>query len=525
VRIALISLLGFCSVAAAELRFCLRTDPKTFDPLLAAEEASETIRYLTCGVLIRFNRQTQQLQPELATSWKVRDGGRRVDFVLRKGVLFSDGTPFGPADVVTAIGRLMTPGLRSAIADNFRSGRGEVKAQANGSDGVSVLFSTPAAGVELLFDQLAISSAKSKDAVLGPFMFADYKSGQYVRLKRNPHYWKRDGNGARLPYAESIRLDIQTNRESEFLRFRRGELHLIDKLEPEMFDRLRKEMPSAAIDAGASLDSEFFWFNQKFDAPLPEHKRAWFGSMRFRRALSAAIQREDMIRLAYRGYARPAAGPVSQSNELWFNRNLRADRYDPHAALRLLREDGFRLDGQILRDRTGNAVEFSLITNAGSKTRTQLAAILQQDFKKIGIQLNITALEFQSLIERITRTHQYDACLLGLTNIEVDPNGQMNVWLSSSTHHAWNPGQKTPSTPWEAEIDGLMKLQATAMDLQARKKAFDRVQEIVSEQAPIVYLVHPHVLVAVSPAVRGAAPSALPPHVYWNAEYLAVKSR
>src|SRR5215204_3193229 len=96
-----------------ELRFCVRADPKTLDPLLAAEEVSETIRFLTGGVLIRFNRQTQRLEPELATSWKVSRDGRRIDFELRSNVRFSDGTPFGPADVVATIRRLMTPGLQS----------------------------------------------------------------------------------------------------------------------------------------------------------------------------------------------------------------------------------------------------------------------------------------------------------------------------------------------------------------------------------------------------------------------------
>ena len=97
-------------------------------------------------------------------------------------------------------------------------------------------------------------------------------------------------------------------------------------------------------------------------------------------------------------------------------------------------------------------MEFSLITNAGSKTRTQTGTILQEDLMKIGIRLNFVPIEFQSLIERITQTAQYEACLLGLTNVEVDPNGQMNLWLSSGTHHAWNPGQTKPATPWEAEI-------------------------------------------------------------------------
>jgi ABC-type transport system substrate-binding protein len=77
-------------------------------------------------------------------------------------------------------------------------------------------------------------------------------------------------------------------------------------------------------------------------------------------------------------------------------------------------------------------------------------------------------------------------------------------------------------TSWEDEIDRLMQGQHTARDPAARKKAFDSVQEIVAEQAPAVFLVFPDVLVAVSPLVRNAAPSPLPPHLYWNIEYLSI---
>ena len=508
-----------------ELRFCLRADPKTFDPLLSTEEASETIRYLTNGVLIRFNRSTQQLQPELAESWKVRDGGSRIDFKLRRGVRFSDGSEFDAQDVIATIGRLRDPALRSPVADTFRRGSGQVSAVADGSHSVSIRLSAPIAGLEQLFDGLAILSSgggEPQRAVLGPFVVQEHRSGQYVLLRRNPHYWKKDRDGRRLPYLDAIRLDIQANRESELLRFRRGELHLIEKLEPEAFDRLRRETPDAAVDAGPSLSSEFLWFNQNPAAPVPAHKQQWFRSRLFRRAISLAVNREDMIRLVYRGRAGAAVGPVSPSNRAWFNEKLRAPKHDPAEALRLLAQDGFRLDGQTLRDRAGNPVEFSLVTNAGSRPRTQLGTLVQQDLRKIGIRLNFTPLEFQSLIDRITRTQDYEACLLGFNNIEPDPNAQMNVWLSSSTHHAWYPGQKTPATEWEAEIDRLMRAQAAAPRHADRRKAFDRVQEIACEQAPIVYLVHPGTLLAVSPSVRNAAPTVLPPFTYWNAEYLAL---
>jgi peptide/nickel transport system substrate-binding protein len=227
-----------------------------------------------------------------------------------------------------------------------------------------------------------------------------------------------------------------------------------------------------------------------------------------------------MVRLVYRGYASPAIGPVSASNKVWFNRNVKAPVQDTKHALRLLNADGFRLQDDVLKDSAGNSVEFSLITNAGSKTRTQLGSIIQQDLSKIGIRVNLITLEFQSLIERITKTNNYEACLLGLTNVEVDPNSQMNIWTSSGTHHAWNPRQKTPATAWEAEIDLRMREQASATNTAARKKAFDRVQEIIAAEAPIVYLVHPNVLAGVSPWVRNASVSALPPHLYWNVEHL-----
>ena len=510
--------------SGGELRFCLRADPKTFDPLLAEEEPSDAVRFLTGGVLIRFNRQSQQLEPELAASWTVRDHGKRIDFVLRRNLRFSDGTPFGPADVVAVIRRIMDPNLHSGIADSFRSAGGDIRAEPSGPDQVSMFFSAPVAGVELLFDQLAISSSRTgtpQNAVLGPFMLAEHKGGQYVLLRRNPYYWKTDSSGKKLPYLDSVRIDIQANRETELLRFRRGELQLFDKLEPEAYQRLHKEAPSTVRNAGPSLDAEFFWFNQAPDAPFPEYKRKWMQSKLFRRAVSAGVNRDDIVRLVYRGYARPAAGPASPANSLWVNSKLTPQRYDPQLARKLLQEDGFRLDGESLRDRDGNAVEFSLITNAGSTTRTQIGTMLQQDLKKIGIRLNFTPIEFQSLIERITRTQQYEACLLGLSNTEIDlPNSQMNVWLSSGALHAWNPKELKPVTSWEAEIDQLMQTQHTEMDRKARKAAFDRVQELIAEQAPIVYLVHPDVLVAVSPAVRNAAPSALPPHLFWNIESL-----
>ncbi len=512
--------------SGGELHFCLHGEPKTFNPLLVEEEASETIRYLTGGVLIRLNRQTQALEPGLAVSWKVGQEGRRIAFHLRSGLHFSDGTPFTAEDVAYTMKALMDPQLHSPTGDSFRSGEGQVDVQIPSSESVVVTFSAPVAGLERLFDQVAILSAhspKKEMAVLGPFYVADYSPGSSVLLRRNPNYWKKDKEGKPLPYLDSIRLDIQRNRDIELLRFRRGEIHLINALDAESFDRLQKEMPAVAHDAGPGLDSEQIWFNQVPSAPLPEHKKSWFRSTEFRKAISMAINRADLCRIVFGGHAHSALGPVSPANQFWFNSSLPAPQYDSSGAIRLLAQAGFRLEGGTLFDSSGSRVEFTVITNAGNRSREQMVTMIQQDLSQIGIKVNLVTLDFPSLIERITRTYDYEACLLGLVNTDLDPNSQMNVWLSSAENHQWNPKQSKAATMWEAELDRLMHSQASATSDKKRKADWDKVQQIVAEQQPFIYLVNKDAMSAISSAVADSSPSVLDPHAFWNAELLRLK--
>ena len=516
---------GAAAQGGGELRFCLRSEPKTFDPLKVEDDASESIRYLTGGVLVRMNRQTQVLEPGLAQSWKVSKDGRGIAFKLRSGIAFSDGTPFSAEDVAYTVQQLMDPALHSPTGDSFRSGPGNVETKIISPTQISITFPAAVAGLDRLFDQVAIVSAhspKKEMAVLGPFVVADYKAGASVLLKRNPNYWKSDAQGRKLPYLDSIELDIQPNRDVEMLRFKRGEIDLINSLDSEYFDKLAATSPQQVHDAGPSLDSEQMWFNEVAKAPIPAYKRAWFRSQNFRRAISEAINRDDLSRVVFHGHAQPAVGPVSPANKFWFNGKLKAEPYSPDAALKTLQADGFHLDSGVLKDRDGNAVVFSIITNAGNKSREQMAVMIQEDLQKIGVHVNVVTLDFPSLIARMTQTFDYEAILLGLTNVDLDPNGEMNLWLSSSDNHQWNPQQKTPETSWEAEIDKLMRTQASSADAGKRKEAFDRVQEIVYEQAPFIFLINKNALSAVSTTVHGAHPVILHPQTFWNAEQLTV---
>ena len=506
-----------------ELHFCLHGEPKTFNPVLVDDEASENIRYLTGGVLIRLNRETQALEAALATSWSLSRDRRTITFHLRNGIYFSDGTKFTSEDVAHTMRLVMDPETHSPTGDAFRSGQGTVEVKTPAPDTAVITFPAPIAGLERLFDQVAIVSAhslKKEMAVLGPFYVSDYKAGSYVLLRKNPNYWKHDAQGHSLPYVDTLRLDIQRNREIELLRFRRGELQLINRLDAEQFEQLRKENPQEARNAGTGLDAEELWFNQTPSAPLPAYKKAWFQMTEFRKAMSLAINRADLARIVYQGYAKPAYGPVSPSNRSWFSTALEEPKHDPQRALALLTKAGFRHQNEVLKDVAGNRVEFTIVTNSGNAAREKMATMIQQDLSEVGIQVKVVTLDFPSLMERMTRTFDYEACLLGLVNTDLDPNGVMTVWLSSGENHQWNPNQKTPATAWEAEIDDLMRGQATAATEKERKAKFDRVQQIVAEQQPFIYLVNKDVLVALSPAVQGASPVVLSPQAFWNAETL-----
>jgi len=433
-----------------------------------------------------------------------------------------DGTPFTAGDVAYTMRVLMDPNLHSPTGDAFRAGSGPVQTIDHGRFEIAVTFPEAIAGVARLFDQVAIMSQSSRlreRAVLGPFFIAEHKAGSYILLARNTNYWKTD-HGRRLPYLDAVRLEIQQNREAELLHFRRGQIDLISPVDPDQFEQLAAEDRASVVDAGPTLEGELMWFNMNSAAPIPAFRKDWFRSRNFRLAISHAIHRDDLSRMVYHGHAQAGIGPFSPANLFWFNRSLRPQAFDLEQARRLLAADGFHNDGRSLLDRAGHPVEFSVVTNAGNPSRERIAAMLQQDLTALGIRLNIVTLDFPSLIERISKSFQYESCLLGLINVDLDPDAQMAVWMSAASNHQWNPNQKSPETVWEAEIDRLMREQATTSNANRRKALFDRVQQIVTDEDPFLYLVYKNALMAVSHRLRNLSPSILRPQALWNVDRL-----
>jgi len=520
-----------CAAQAAprlpgELAWILGYDPKTFDPAKVDDIDSETVRYLTGGVLLRINRLTQKVEPRLAQSWNLSPDGKIIVFKMRPGLRFSDGSSLTSRDAAWSIRRVLLPATAAPVADEFVN-PGGVRVETPDPATVIVHLPQRVIGIAKVFDEIAIEPADRPSegrVTSGPFVVADYLRSQYVRLRRNPDYWENGSNGVSIPYASGVRLDIVNNPEQEIRLFLRGEYDLIDHISPDYFELLRKKAPSTVRDLGPSLNTEQMWFNQSPAAPLPAWERSWFQQRAFRVAVSEAIHRDDLARIAYQGHATPAYSFISPANRIWYNQNLSAPHTDITAARAALARAGFRWVGSRLEDAAGHPVRFSILTNAGNAARQKMATLIQQDLAALGMEVNVVALDFPALVERLMHSQDYEACLLGLENVDPEPNAMMNVWLSSSPNHQWNPSEKIPATPWEAEIDHDMNLQATSLADTVRRQAIDRVQQIVADQQPFIYLVYPNVLVAVSPRIEGVEPAVLEPELIWNVEQLRLGS-
>ena len=525
-------------VSGGDLTVAQRSELKTLNPLVALDAPSREVISRINGDLIDVNRQTQQPEPALAESWRTSADGRQLVLKLRHGLRFSDGIPFDSDDVLFSFQLYLDETLRAPQRDLLIVGGRPMQVRAIDPYTVALQFSGTYAGVERLLDGIpmlpkhllaraykegrldrewALNTKPEEIAGMGPFRFKKYDAGQQITLESNPYYWKEDQRGQRLPYLNALNFVFAGSDDGQVARFMSGEADVINSLGTTSFNMLRhsgQAREDRLADLGPGLDYTFLTFN--FAVPL-------FRNIDFRRAISSAIDRDAIARLAYAGLATPLAGHVTPANKLWRNADLRVPKHEPVEARKILSDAGFAWghDGKLV-DRKGIPVHFSIITPANNKERVQTATLIQYDLGRIGIDVQIVPLEFRAVVDRVTHTRQFDACVLSLGGGDGDPNSELNVWLSSGSMHVWEPEQRQPATAWEAEIDGLMRKQMSMLDDRERKKLYDRVQEIVAQQLPIICLVSPHVLVASKSKILNFQPALFESHTLWNADVLAL---
>lgn len=524
-----------------------RSEPKTLNWAVAADSGSREVLQCLMADLIHINRQSLATEPALAKSWKVSHNGLHWELELRQGIKFSDGHPFDADDVVFTFQAILDERVHSPQRALLMLEDKPIGVRKLDTYRVAFDLPQPYSVPDRLFDGIFIlprhkleaawkqgkladawplSTRPSEIAGLGPFRLKEYVAGQRITFERNPYYWKVDRAGAQLPYLAELVFLFAGNEDNQVLRFQAGESDIINRVGARNFaalERDRKRRGYELVSAGGSLEYNFLFFNlgdlPAGIAPQIAAHQAFLRRTSFRQAVSAAIDRNAIVRLVYLGRAVPLAGPVPPGNKAWVNTTLPAPTRSVERARQLLAADGFKWNREgALADPGGRPVEFSILTSNSNPERAQMATLIQDDLKQIGMRVNVVQLEFRSLLERVQRTREYEACVLSLASADADPNPDMVVWLSGGGNHVWNPGQKTPATPWEAEIDRLMRRQIVTRGYAERKRLFDRVQAIVVENQPLVPLVSPDLLAGAKKDLANFQPSLIEPYTLWNIE-------
>jgi len=530
-----------------------RAEPKTLNPVTATDAVSREVTGRLMGDLIEINRSSQQTEPALAKSWEISPDGRTFTLQLRKGIRFSDGHPFDADDVLFSFSVYMDEAVESPQRDLLIIDGKPIAVTKLDQYTVRFVLPRPYAAAERLFDGLAIlpkhllekpyreghfvqawslNTQAAEIAGLGPFRFKQYVAGQRIVLERNPYYWKVDHDNQRLPYLDEMVFLFVGTEDAQVMRFEAGETDIISRLSSENYNLLSREKSRAGsqlADMGPSLEYNFLFFNlndlggKKLEGVA--EKQGWFRDLQFRQAISAAVDRDSIVRLVYGTRGAPLWGNVGPGNKLWINQSIPHPPRSLETARQLLKSAGYswNASGQLV-DPGSRAVEFSIITSSSNSQRMKMATLVQDDLSGLGIQVHVVPLEFRAMIDRVFQSFDYDAAIMGLGGGDADPNPEMNVWSSSGTSHLWHLGEAQPATDWERELDHLMEQQMITLDYAKRKQLYDRAQQIIADNVPFIFLGTPDILAGANARVGNFRPAVLDPYTLWNADELYVRS-
>ena len=531
-------------------------DPKTFNPITAAETSSTDILLRLFSSLVSVDVPTQEIIPSLAESWKVDADNKTWTFKLRKNLRWSDGHPLTADDVVFTWDVIYDPRINNVSRDQFLiEGK---KFQVSQLDGTTVKIVTPQvyapflqfAGVVSILPRHKLThavastnfesaygiNAKPEDVVgAGPYRLKQFKPAELTVLERNPNYFVVDKKGQRLPYLDQLIFTSVPDQNAMGLRFLGGQSDVLELVRPEEVDRFKTEAGGGKfklLDLGLASERDYFAFNEntgtnsKTGKPYVDPvKLKWFRNTKFRQAVSYAVDRQAIIRSSLAGYGEPNYNYASPAPQ-WLNTNIHTYAYNPEKARALLAEIGMtdRNGDGIVEDTEGHPVEFVLISNTGNTRREKASVLIQQDLKKVGMKVSWRPLDFNALIDKLDSSFDWECYFLGWGGGPPDPAFGLNVLKSDGFSHQWFPRQKTPSTEWEARIDQLCAAQLRTLDFSERKKYYDEIQMILSEQQPMIFLTSMHAFSGVRANLQNVRASTLDPNrVLWNVEELWLK--
>jgi peptide/nickel transport system substrate-binding protein len=346
-------------------------------------------------------------------------------------------------------------------------------------------------GVEGVLNLWTVNTDPRTIPSMGPYYIESNKPGVQVTLVRNPNYWRTDDYGQRIPYIEKFETKIIPNRDTEKLKFLAGELDGYG-LRPEDLDDMITKKPRdyTVFYAGPSLGAAFISWNQNPRNLSPTFVK-WFSNTTFRQAMSCFFNRDRVVREVYRGLAEPDLSFFAKANPYYEPSIKQQFTYDPDRGKQLLTQIGIKPNSAgLMQDADGSPISYDLTVPVENNLDIDIATIYADELKKVGIKLNVRPIQFQKIVESLTKGYDWQSIMISVGSNYFPIQGD-NVWLSSGNLHLWNPLQPKPATAWEAEVDALYWQGYSERNTTKAKKIWDRYQRILLDQVPVMYMVYP----------------------------------
>ncbi|MDH5542697.1 MAG: peptide-binding protein [Nitrospinota bacterium] len=485
-------------------------DASNLIAMLAGDAASHSISGLVNAGLVRYT-PSWEIEGELAESFEISNGGKTITFHLRKGVKWHDGHPFTSADVMFGYKTIINENTPTAYSEDYLQ---VSKAEAPDDHTFIVHYDKPFAPALGSWGSLTVlpkhllegkditkSELTRKPIGVGPYKFIEWKTQEKIVLEANPEYFEGE------PFIKRYVFRIIPDTATQFLELKSNGIDMMG-LTPIQYKK----------QANTSFFNENF---QKYSYLANGYvymgynlKRKLFQDVRVRRAITHAIDKDEIIEGALLGLGKPAEGPYKPG--IWaYNPNVKKLGYDPEKAKSILAEAGWKdTDGDGILDKDGKKFEFTIVTNQGNDQRKKTAEIIQRRLKEVGIAVNIRIIEWASFIKEFINKREFDATILGWS-LSPDPDNY-DIWHSSKTKEA----EFNFISYKNDEVDALLEKGRRSFDQEERKKAYYRIQEILAEEQPYCFLFNSESLPVVSARVKGitAYPTGIGyrwPNLWW----------
>lgn len=481
-------------------------DASNLIPMLAGDSSSHQVAARLFDPLLTYDKTESELEPRLAERWEVSDDGLTITFYLRKDVRWHDGMPFTARDIEFGFNTIRDPDTLTAYAEDylqvssftllddhtFRVAYEKPFAPALASWGNLVVL--PKHILEGQDINEAIDFARNPVG-LGQYSLGEWLAQESITMMVNPEYYRG------RPNLDRIVTRIMPDLQSQFLELKSGGIDYMG-LSPLQYSR-QTSTPAFqnSFNKYQYISNSYTYLGYNLENPL-------FQDRRVRRALTHAIDKEEIVAGVLHGLGQPANVPYKPGT-FWVNSDIPILGYDPDKARALLAESGWKdSDGDGVLDKDGKPFEFEIITNQGNDSRAKTATIIQQRLKEVGVVVGVRIIEWSAFINNFIDKKDFEAVVLGWS-LSLDPD-QYDIWHSTKTKEK----QFNFVSFKNDEVDELLEKGRRTFDRTERKKYYDRFQEILNEEQPYTFLYVGYALPAISRRFQGIEPA--PAGIWYN---------